>query len=161
MLNIHRLKQIRMFLTREAACVIAQGLIISHLDYCNSIYVGLPASTIAPLVQVQAMCIKLILGVSKYSSTSECLQTLHLLPIHKRVDYKILTTIHKCTRSQASMYLQDLLVNAVPRRDGLCSSTMVYNLVVPLDRLLLLDCLLSMVPDYGTLSQMTLKEYLH
>ena len=35
--NIQRLKQIRKFLTREAACVIAQGLIISHLDYCNSV----------------------------------------------------------------------------------------------------------------------------
>ena len=50
MLNIHRLKHIRRFLTREAACVIAQSLIISHLDYCNSINAGLPASTIAPLV---------------------------------------------------------------------------------------------------------------
>ena len=49
MLNIQRLKQIRKFLTKEAACIIAQGVIISHLDYCNSIYVGLPASTIAPL----------------------------------------------------------------------------------------------------------------
>ena len=77
------------------------------------------------------MCAKLILGVSKYYSTSECLQTLHLLPIHKRVDYKILTTIYKCTRGQAPMYLQDLLVNAVPRRDGLHSSNMMYDLVVP------------------------------
>ena len=29
------------------------------------------------------------------------------------------------------MYLQDLLVNAVPRREGLCSSNIMYNLVVP------------------------------
>ena len=29
------------------------------------------------------------------------------------------------------MYLQDLLMNAVPRREGLCSSNMMYNLVVP------------------------------
>ena len=50
MVNIQRLKQIRKFLTREATCVIVKGLIISHLDYCNSIYLDLPASTIAPLV---------------------------------------------------------------------------------------------------------------
>ena len=49
-LNIQRLKQIRKFPTKEATCIIVQDLIISHLDYCNSIYVGLPASTIAPLV---------------------------------------------------------------------------------------------------------------
>ena len=29
------------------------------------------------------------------------------------------------------MYLQDLLVNAVPRREGLNSSNIMYNLVVP------------------------------
>ena len=97
MLNMQRLKQSRKFLTEEAAYVIAKGLIISHLDYCNSIYAGLPASTLAPLVQVQAMCSKLILGVSKYHSISECLQTLHWLPIHERVDHKILTTIYKCS----------------------------------------------------------------
>ena len=114
MLNIQRLKQIRKFLTREATCVIAQGLIILHLNYCNSIYAGLPSSTIAPLAQVQVMCAMLILGVSKYYSTSECLQTLHWPPICERVDYKILTIIYKCTRGEAPMYLQDLLMNAIP-----------------------------------------------
>ena len=29
------------------------------------------------------------------------------------------------------MYLQDLLMNAVPRREGLHSSKIMYNLVVP------------------------------
>ena len=77
------------------------------------------------------MCTKLILAVSKYYSTSECVQTLQWLPIHERVDYKILTRIYKCTRGQAPMHLQDLLVNAVPRREGLCSSSIMYTLVVP------------------------------
>ena len=80
MLNMQRLKKIWKFLIQEAACVIAQGLIISDLDYCNSIYAGLPASTIAPLGWGQVMCTKLILGISKYHSTSECWQTLHWLP---------------------------------------------------------------------------------
>ena len=126
-----RLKQIRKFLTQKAACVIAQGLIISHLDYCNSIYGGLPASTIAPLVQVQVMCAKLILGVSKYHSTSECVQTLHWLPICERVDHKILTTLYKYTQGEALMYLQDLLVNVTPRWERLHSGSTMQNLVVP------------------------------
>ena len=131
MLNIRRLKQIRKFLSHEAPCVIAQGLIISHLDYCNSIYTGLPASTIAPLVKVQAMSAKLILKVSKFYSTSECIQTIHWFPVHQRVDYKILTIICKCTHGEASMYLHDLLVNATPRWEGLHSSSKMHNLVVP------------------------------
>ena len=131
MLNIQRLKQIRKFLTWEAACVIAQGLIILHLDYCNSIYAGLPASTTAPLVQVQVMCAKLILQVSKYHSTSECLQTLHWLLICEWVNHKIITTIYQCIQVEASMYLQDLLVNTTPRWEGLHSSSNMHNLVVP------------------------------
>ena len=157
MLNMPRLKQIRKFLTQEAACVIEQGLIISHLDYCNSIYAGLPASTIAPLVQVQAMCTNLILGVSKYHSTSECLQTLHWFPICERVDLKILRTTYKCTLGEAPMYLHHHLVNATPRWGGLHSGSTMHNLVVPCiqtDRLL--DHLLFTVQVYGTLSLMTL-----
>ena len=108
MLNMQRLKQIRKFLTQEAACVIAQGLIISHLKYCNSIYTGLPASTISPLVQVQTMCAKLILGVSKY----------HILstgsPYMREWIIKYLQPYINALEVR-TMYLQDLLVNTTPR----------------------------------------------
>ena len=42
MWNLQKLKTIRSVLSIEAANTLAMGTIISHLDYCNSIYSGLP-----------------------------------------------------------------------------------------------------------------------
>ena len=58
------------------------------------------------------------------------MQALHWLPVHERVDHKILTPIYKCTPGKAPMYLQDLLVNTTPRQDGLHSGSTMHNLLV-------------------------------
>ena len=42
MLNIFKIKHIRRYLTQESGEVLVHGLFMSHLDYCNSLYYGLP-----------------------------------------------------------------------------------------------------------------------
>ena len=42
MLNIQRIKHLRSLLTEDITQVLVLGLIISHVDYCNSLFVGLP-----------------------------------------------------------------------------------------------------------------------
>ena len=42
--NLSKIRNIRKFLTKEAAETVTLGLVISHLDYSNSLYNGLPAS---------------------------------------------------------------------------------------------------------------------
>ena len=41
--------KIRPLLTKKVAQVLVQSLVISRLDYCNSLLAGLPASAIRPL----------------------------------------------------------------------------------------------------------------
>ena len=50
---LHHFRRIRLFLTQKAAQVLVQALIISCLDYCNSLLAGLPASAILPLQLIQ------------------------------------------------------------------------------------------------------------
>ena len=42
MLNIKRIRSVRKYLTPEACEILVNGLVLSHLDYANSILVGLP-----------------------------------------------------------------------------------------------------------------------
>ena len=51
--HIRRLRQIRHYVSREALKQLATSLVLSRLDYCNSVLVGLPASTLMPLQRAE------------------------------------------------------------------------------------------------------------
>ncbi|KAI4892322.1 hypothetical protein NFI96_003465 [Prochilodus magdalenae] len=47
------LRRIRPFLSQEATQLLVQSLVISRLDYCNSLLAGLPLRAVRPLQLVQ------------------------------------------------------------------------------------------------------------
>ena len=109
MLNLVCIKRLRPSLTVEAANIMVMGLVISHLDYANSILFGVPDIMMKQLQCVQNMAAKVVLQADKYTSPRECMKNLHWLPISKRIEHKILTVVYKCTRGLAPKYLQDLI----------------------------------------------------
>ena len=84
--------------------------------------------------RVQNLAAKVILGKLKMDSASECLLALHWLPIHSRINHKILTVVHKCITGSAPEYLQNLLVVHRANRPGLRSALDANLLVVPFVR---------------------------
>ena len=84
--------------------------------------------------RVQNLVAKVVLGKSKMESASECLSALHWLPIHSRINHKILTLIHKSIMGRAPEYLQNLLVVHKHGRPGLRSALVTNLLVVPFVR---------------------------
>ena len=110
------------------------GLVISHLDYCNSILAGLPDVSINQMQRVQILAVKVVLGKSKMDSSTECLSTLHWLLIWSRINHKILTLIHKSIMGKAPEYLQNLLTVHWPGRPGLRSASDTNLQVVPFAR---------------------------
>ena len=110
------------------------GLVNSHLDYCNSILVGLPDESINQMQRVQNLAAKVMLGKLKMDSGSECLLVLHWLPICSRIQHKILTLVHKCIKGSAPDCLQNLLVVHRPSRPGIRSMLDTNLLVVPFVR---------------------------
>jgi hypothetical protein len=74
MLNFQRIKAIRPFLDTESCQTLVLTLCISHIDYANSLLVGLPDVTTKKLQRVQNMCAKLVLGLSKYDSSTDALR---------------------------------------------------------------------------------------
>ena len=67
---------------------------MSHLDYCNAVFHGLPEVDLKRLQRVQNVAAKLVLNKSCRDSVTECMFHLHRLPIKSRIDYKILTLTH-------------------------------------------------------------------
>ena len=64
-----KIRWIRPFLTREAAQLLVQALVISHLDSCNSLQAGLPACAIKPLQHIQNAAARLVFNQPHLDST--------------------------------------------------------------------------------------------
>ena len=131
--NFVRICNIWKYLTTDACSTLILGLCISHLDYANALYYGLPDKTISHLQTVQSMCAKLTLRKSKYDSTTEALSQLHWLPIKYRINFKIATITHKCIYGTAPQYLKDLLI-PVSNPRSLRSSNDRTKLIIPFTR---------------------------
>ena len=122
MFNLQKIRQIRLVLTTDACRTLVFGLVTSHLDYANALYIGLPDCDLAKLQHVQNAASKLVLNKSKYDSATQALKELHWLPIKFRIIYKILTLVYKSLKGSAPKYLQELLYKQEHCREGLRSS---------------------------------------
>ena len=71
------------------------SLVISHLDYTNALLGGLPKCSLDQLQCVQNIAAKIVLGKDRYDSSTRCLAELHWLPIQQRIEFKIITLVHK------------------------------------------------------------------
>ena len=69
------------FLTPEAAKIIIQSLVISKLDYCNRLLLGVSAHQINKLQIVQNICCRIIKNLRKYDHISDAMKDLHWLKI--------------------------------------------------------------------------------
>ena len=140
MLNIQYIKNIRHLLTQEVTEIIVLGTVISHLDYCNSILVGLPEVNITKMQHIQNIAAKMVVlndVAMKDSNSRSILEKLHWLPICRRIQYKVLTLVHKCLSCGVPEYLAKLLIEYpyAERRLGLRSQNLERRLVEPRTKL--------------------------
>ena len=80
---------------------------------------------------VQSLAAKVTLGKEKSDSSTECLNTLHWLPIKYRIDYKICTLVFKCLHAMVTTYLIELIKIKQQARQGLRLASMNNILHVP------------------------------
>ena len=140
MLNIQHIKNIRHLLTQEARETLVLGTVMSHLDYCNGILASLLDVDISRMQCVQTIAAKMVLlndTSMKDNNSKNILAKLHWLPIHRIIQYKILTLIHKCLSCKVPEYLMKLLIQYLyaERRQGLRSQNQKRRLVKPRTKL--------------------------
>ena len=64
--NVYNIRRIRKFLSFKAAKTLIQALVISHLDYCNSVLYGIPAIQTNELQRVQNAAARLLTNTPRY-----------------------------------------------------------------------------------------------
>ncbi|KAJ8416847.1 hypothetical protein AAFF_G00327250 [Aldrovandia affinis] len=114
--SLHNIRRIRPFLTQEATQLLVQALVISRLDYCNSLLAGLPACAIKPLQLVQNAAARLVFNQPKFTHVTPLLSSLHWLPIAARIRFKSLVLAFQAARGTALPFLQSLITPYTPPR---------------------------------------------
>ena len=122
--HIHDLRRIRYTLDSTTATTIATALVYSRLDYCNSLYHGLPITQIKRLQHLQNGLARAVTRTPKHSHISPVLKSLHWLKVEQRIHYKIISITHNLLHITELKYLHRLINIKPPRRtrslDHLC-----------------------------------------
>ena len=109
--SLYNLKPLRSLLSDKLFISLIHHEITSKIDYCNSLFLGLPKSQLKRLQKILNNCARLIHSIPFRESVSKILKMdLHWLPIGARIDFKILLIIHQCMVYQSPEYLCDSLI---------------------------------------------------
>jgi hypothetical protein len=128
--HIRQLRQIRSSLDTNSAIALANSLVSSKLDYCNSLLYGLPASSLNRLQRVQNSLARAVIPtVKRCHHISPTLRKLHWLPISDRITFKIASLTFKTLHYSQPKYLVTLIQPYNPTRSLRTSDQ--HLLVVP------------------------------
>ena len=94
---------------RKTVQVVVQALVLSRIDYCNSLLMGSAEYQINKLQRIQNMASRVICSVGKFDSISHHLKDVHWLHVHEWIAYKICILMFKCFRDISPKYLTELV----------------------------------------------------
>ena len=108
--KIKSISRIRRYLDDNTCAKIVQALVVSKLDYTNSLLVGLPQCALRKLLLAHNSAACLVSRTPPWAHITPVLKQLHWLPVHLRIQYKLLSTAFKTLKTEtAPDYLKDLL----------------------------------------------------
>ncbi len=131
--QLRLLSKMKSFLSLKTLEIAIHALITTRLDYCNSLYLGISKSSIARLQLVQNAAARFLKGQRKFDHVTPILKSLHWLPVHHRIEFKILLFVFKSINNLAPSYLSDLLYPYNPTGNLRCGDQRLVS--VPRSRL--------------------------
>ena len=108
-INLQNISQIRWLLNKDTYKVLVQALVLSQLDYCNSLLLGMTQHRLQKLQTIQNMACKVIYNKKKYEHIGMDMLNLHWLKINECITFKIAVLVYLCINGSAPDYLCDLL----------------------------------------------------
>ncbi|XP_072048851.1 uncharacterized protein [Amphiura filiformis] len=107
--HIRNLWRIRRFLSQDACHHAVRALVLSRIDYANSLMYGAREMDLKRLQRLQNKAARLIFACGRDRCSADLLNTLHWLPVKERINFKIMLHIYNCISGTAPAYLQDLV----------------------------------------------------
>ena len=104
------------------------AFVTSRLDFCNSLYHGLPDNALKKLQSIQNSAARLVTRTGLHDHITLVLRDLHWLTIVQRCKFKILCiTFQTIFNPSAPGYLKDLITVRTPKRSMRSSEAIRLN----------------------------------
>jgi len=84
---------------------LVSALVLSRLDYCNSLLISLPLTHIQRLQSVQNVAARLIFNLRRCDHITDALINLHWLRVPERIIFKVATLTYRALHGSAPPYL--------------------------------------------------------
>ena len=107
--HVHNIRKISKYLSQESLKTLVHAFVTSRLDYCNSLFYGLPKHHISKLQRVQNAAARLVTSTRKYDHITPVLYNLHWLPVFYRIYFKILILTFKAIHNMSPSYTSNLV----------------------------------------------------
>ena len=115
-IQIRYIGSIRHLLTTQATQTLVCSLVLSRLDYCNSLLSDCPQYLLDKLQKVQNAAARLVGKANKSDHIHPILETLQWLPVTHRIQYKISTICFSSISGTAPRCMSYLLQPYTPAR---------------------------------------------
>ena len=93
--QLHDFRHVRRFLNHDTSVLVANALVSSRLDYCNSPFRSLSKFNLRKLQCIQNSAARIVSNASRYTSITPVLKNLHWLPVEHRSVFKTATLVYK------------------------------------------------------------------
>ena len=84
-------------------------IILSWIDYCNCLLMGMPNSVIQPLQKIQNFAAWLVLSAPRHHHSTPLLKKQHWIPILECIKYKVTCMCFNAMNGSGPAYLSKLL----------------------------------------------------
>ena len=119
----------------EVLIVLVIQLVLTKLDYCNSVLYGSSKWALHKLQVVMNTSARLIFIARLTDYVSPLLNYLHWLPITKRIPYKIALMVYKAHTHRSPQNLHELLTTTASQQERVSlRSSNTINFIIPRTR---------------------------
>ena len=96
--SLRKIRSIKNYLNLKSLKTLVSALILSCIDYGNTVLMGLPKLQTQKIQSIINTTARLISEVRKFDHITLVLKDLHWLKIEEGVQYKMILKVHKCVK---------------------------------------------------------------
>ncbi|XP_041464611.1 uncharacterized protein LOC121415475 [Lytechinus variegatus] len=121
--HLRNLWRVRRFIDKQTCHAAVRALVLSRLDYCNSLFSVLSQKDLDRLQRLQNSAARLVFSAPLRTRTEPLRLELHWLPVRQRIAFKILLLVFKSLNHRSPEYIDNILIRRSQVRTTRSSSS--------------------------------------